>query len=76
MSIAQYMIINSKYFPPDIRELYQIDGLIAEDRYVYKKVIKGMYGLKKAYIIAYNQFISHMYPHCYYPTPFTTGIWL
>ena len=37
---VDYMIIHSKYFPPDIRELYQIDGLIAEDVYVYIKPSK------------------------------------
>ena len=40
------MRIHSKYFPPDIGSLYYIDGLIAEDGYVYIKIIKGMYGFK------------------------------
>ena len=35
MSRADYMRINSKYFPPDIRARYHIDGLIAADGYVY-----------------------------------------
>ena len=34
-----------------------------------------MYGLKHAAIIAYNQLISHMDPHGYYPVPFTTILW-
>ena len=34
-----------------------------------------MYGLKQEVIIAYNQLISHMYTHGYYPVPFTTGLW-
>ena len=34
-----------------------------------------MYGLNQASIIAYNQLISHMEPHVYYPVPFTTGLW-
>ena len=34
-----------------------------------------MYGLKQAAILAYNQLISHMNPHGYYPVPFTTGLW-
>ena len=34
-----------------------------------------MYGLKQAAIIAYNQLISNMDPHCYYTAPFTTGLW-
>ena len=69
------MRIHLKYFPPDIRDRYDIEGLIAADGYVYIKIIKGMYGLKQADIIAYNQLISHMDPHGYYPVPFTTVIW-
>ena len=34
-----------------------------------------MYGLKKVAIIAYNQLISHMETHGYYPLPFKTGLW-
>ena len=60
MSRADYMRTNSKYFPPDIRDRYEIEGLIAVDGYVYIKIIKVMYGLKQATIIYYNQIISHM----------------
>ena len=45
------------------------------DGYVYIKIIKGMYGLKQAANIAYNQLILHMEPHSYYPVPFTTRLW-
>ena len=69
------MIIHSKYFSPDTRALYQIDGLISKDVYVYTNITKIMYGLKKASIIAYKQRISHMDPHGYHPVPFTTGLW-
>ena len=75
LSRAYYMIIHSKYLPPDIRDQYHINGLIEADGYVYIKIIKGMYGLKQAAIIAYNQIISNMEPHGYYPFPFTTGLW-
>ena len=76
MSRAECMRINSKYFQPDIRARSQIDGIIAADGYVYIKIFKGMYGIKQAVIIAYNQLISHMEPHGYYPVPFTTALWL
>ena len=75
MSRKEYIRIHSKYFPPNIRALYHIDGLISEDGYVYIKIIKGVYGLKQATIIAYNQLISHMKPNGYYSAPFMTGIW-
>ena len=34
-----------------------------------------MYGLKYAAILAYNQLISHMEPHGYYPVLITTLLW-
>ena len=72
---AEYIRIHSKYSPPGIRDQYQIEGLISADGYVYIKTIKGVYWLKQAAIISYNQLISHMEPHGYYPVPFKTGIW-
>ena len=74
-SRADYMRIYLKNFPPDIRYQYKIDGIIAAYGYVYMKTIKGMYGLKQAATIAYNQIIYHMEPHIYYPVSFTTGLW-
>ena len=69
------MRIHSKYFPPDIRDRYKVDGLIAADGHVYIKIIKVMYGLKQETFIAYNQLIYNMEPYVYYPLPFTTGLW-
>ena len=48
---------------------------MAADGYVYIKIIKGMYGLNQEEIIVYNQLISHMEMHKYYPVPFKTGLW-
>ena len=48
---------------------------MAVDGYVYIKIIKGIYGLNQETIIAYNQIISHMDLHIYYPVPFKTGLW-
>ena len=67
-----YYSIAQLYFPPDIRSLYQIDVLVAEDGYVYINIIKDMYGLKQVAIIAYNKLIYHMETCGYYPVPFTT----
>ena len=75
MSRVEHMRIHSKYFPLDIRSIYQINGLIAEDGYIYIKTIKGMYGFKHAAIISYNQLISHTDSYGYYPLPFTTELW-
>ena len=69
------MRIHSKYLPPDIRDRYEIEGLVSADGYVNIKIIKGVYGLKQEAIIAYNQLVSHMDPQGYYPVPFKTGLW-
>ena len=45
MSISKYTIIKSKKFPPAIRVLYHIDGLIAEDGYFHIKITTIMYDL-------------------------------
>ena len=75
MSRTDYMRINSKYSLQDIRTLYHIDRLIAEDGYVSIKITKFMYGLKQAFIIAYKQHISYMDPHYYFPVPLKPGLW-
>ena len=75
MSGGKYFEYILVYFDLDIGALYHIDRPIVEDGYVYIKITKGVYGLKQATIIAYNQLISHMEPHGYYPVPFTTGLW-
>ena len=41
MSRAEYMRIQSNYFPPDIIDRYDIEGLIPADGYVYIKIKKG-----------------------------------
>ena len=75
ISGAEYIKIHSKYFPPDIKALYPIGGLINEYGYVYIRIKKCMYGLKQADSIAYKQLISHMDPQVYYTILFTTGLW-
>ena len=69
------MKIHSKHFPPDIKELYHIYGIISEYGYVYIQIIKDVYEFIRKSFIYYNQLISHMDPHSYYFVPFTTGLW-
>ena len=40
MPTPEYMRIHSKYFPPEMRELYNIEQRIAKDGYVYVKIKK------------------------------------
>ena len=75
MARSEYMRIHSKYFPPEIKALYKIDSLIDSYGCVYVEINKGMYGLKQAAVVSYQQLVNHVDGHCYYPIPFTTGLW-
>ena len=44
----EYLRIHNKYFFPEIRDKYKIDELMAEEKYVYYKLRRGLYGLKQA----------------------------
>ena len=75
MEDPEYMRIHSKYFPPDVRKQYNIDSLIASDKYVYVRINKGMYGLIQAATLAYKNLVKNLEPHGYFPCPNTTGLW-
>ena len=58
----EYLRIHSKYFLADIREKYNIIPLIAPSGYIYCKIERDMYGLKKAVCLARDQLITHLKP--------------
>ena len=45
MKEPEYMKVNYKYFPQDIREKYSLDS-IQHNGHIYCKIKRGMYGLK------------------------------
>ena len=45
---AKYMDIQYKYFPEEIRRVYNLDNIVIKDGWVYICIIKGMHGLKQA----------------------------
>jgi len=71
----EYMRIHSKYFNDEMRKLYNIDSIIAEDGFVYCEIQRGMYGLKQAAILAYQQLKVNLERHDYYPIPLSDGLW-
>ena len=75
MKDPEYMRIHYKYFPADVRAQYDLENKVAADGYIYVRIKKGMYGLKQAAVLAYDQLVEHLAPHGYYPCPQTTGIW-
>ena len=61
--------------PTDIEIMYNIYDKVTHNNYVYIKIIKVMYGLKQAEVLAYSNLVKQLQPHGYEPLPFTTGLW-
>ena len=74
MKKIQYMRITLKYFTDEIKQEYNIMN-IADNRYVYIEIRKGMYGLKKVGILAFNYLVEKLAPQGYYPVWYTPGLW-
>ena len=75
MSRPEYMKLHYRHIPDDIRKRYNLDSLKADDGYIYVKIKKGMYGLKQAAILAFQQLKDLLEPHGYIPVPHTIGMW-
>ena len=75
MATPRYMKIKASLLPSDIIIFYNLTNKIAPDGYVYVKIVKGMYGLKEAAVLAYNQLSKFMKKYGYYHVPGTSGLW-
>ena len=75
MDGPEYMRLHSKYFFDDIQSKYDIDSKLASNGYIYIRINKGIYGLKQAAVLAYNQLVMNLAKNGNSPCPSTTGIW-
>jgi hypothetical protein len=75
MDYFQYMRVDPSVIPQEIWDDPRYDIHVDEDGYVYLEIRRGMYGLKEAGIIAFNQLVKKLDPHGYEPMPFTPGLW-
>ena len=75
MAEKEYMKMHIRHIPLDIRDKYNIND-IAHNNYVYIQINKGMYGLKQAAVLAYNNLVNVMQQYGYKPCPFSTGLWM
>ena len=75
MPNAEYMKVKVKHLPEDIRIRYNIDDLVTTDGFVYIRIEKGMYGLKNAAILAYDNLKINLGAHGYHPVEGTVGLW-
>ena len=61
MPHPEFMKVPYKYFPQDIISKYKLQNLVHND-YIYVKIKKGMYGIKQAVVLAYENLIKNLAP--------------
>ena len=76
MEIYQYMKIHRKYLTTEVIAEYNLtEDYFDHNGFCYVEIRKGMYGLKEAAILAYNQLVAHLAPFGYFPVRHTPGLW-
>ena len=76
MQIYQYMSLHRCYLTSEIADEYNLtDNYFYANGYVYLEIRKGMYGLKEAAILAYEQLRAHISQFGYVPMKHTPGLW-
>ena len=74
MMKPEYMKVPIKYFPIDIKLKYKLEEKV-HGNYVYIKIKKGMYGLKQAAVLAYDNLVKNLVQYGYEPIPQTDSFW-
>jgi hypothetical protein len=67
MERFEYIKIPYIMIPKEIRLQYNLADIVESDGYVYCEVRKGMYGLKQAARLAFDNLVKLLAPHGYYP---------
>jgi hypothetical protein len=76
MKIFQYMRVHRRYLPQEVIDEYNLTPAHFDSHgYVYLEIRKGMYGLKEAAILAFEQLRDHLAPFGYHPVRHTPGLW-
>lgn len=75
MKTPEYMKVLISKFPPDIIHRYKLHSLATKEGFIYIKIKKGMYGLRQAAILAYEQLVKFMRLYGYHPEKHTVGLW-
>ena len=73
MKYFQYMRIHKKFIPQELLDKY---GIIFDDQYfTYVEIWRGMYSLKEAGVIAFDQLVQKLKHFGYEPMPQTLRLW-
>jgi hypothetical protein len=73
MQTWEYMHILISTIPDSIIAQYKLLDMV-HNRYVLVEIMKGMYGLHQAAIVAYEQLVAHLAKHGYTQCQQTSGI--
>ena len=68
------MRIKVELVPVKIMDQYYLWGKV-HNGHVYMKIVKGMYSLPQAGILAYKQLVNQPKPYGYKPCKFTQVLW-
>ena len=69
------MKVHIKYFPQDIIDQHNLLSLQDANGYIFIIISKGMYSLKQAAILVYQQLALWLKAVYYVPIIGSTGIW-
>ena len=69
----EYMKFHIATIPQEIIDKYNLLTIVNQG-FVYVNIVKGMYGLRQAGIIAYKALIHHLAPFGYHPDRHTPGL--
>jgi len=71
----EWMSMPISIIPEEIIKQYKLKKIADENGMVWIKIVKGMYGLKQAGIIANQELRAHLKPYGYAPVRHTPGLW-
>ena len=72
---SEYMKFHIATIPQEIIDKYNLLNIVDNQGFVYVKIVKGMYGINQAVIIAHRSLIHHLAPFRYHPDRHTPGLW-
>ena len=74
MDRKEYMKIPISLIPKEFQDAYNLQSKI-HNGFIYMEIVRGMYRLPQAGIIANKLLRKRLAPHGYYELPHTPGLW-
>ena len=75
MKESELMKIHSKYIDDSLHTKFNLNNTIGPDNYVYCRINKGVYGLKQAVHLDYDDLVLHLAKYSYSPHKICPNIW-